>query len=76
MSWEPVGNNVVLKLLKRESLLQADLLTGRAVVIAKSPLNDVLQVGDVVLTPMDYEEIPGEDLVVASIDAITAREVA
>jgi hypothetical protein len=77
MSWEPVGNNVILKLIKIESALQHDLYTGTAVVVAKSPQNDALQVGDKVLTPMDYEEIPGgEGLVVANIDTISAKELA
>ncbi len=75
MAYSPIGNKVVLQRLKVESSL-VDAYNGYSKVIAKSHVNDVLAEGDIVITPYEYQSVPGEDdLIVAAVEDIFAKKV-
>lgn len=74
MNLEPVGDRVILQRLKVQSSLVTDAYTHFAKVVAKSSVNDMLQVGDVVVEPESWIQVPDrEDLIVAKTKHIVAR---
>jgi len=78
MAYSPVGNRVVLELLRVEGdlLTPTTLYTGWAKVIAGSNINFAVSEGDIVLTPHEYQDVPGEKhLIVAKIEDISAKKV-
>lgn len=75
MKLDPVGDRVVLKRLTHGSALLAEpMYTHFCEVVEKSRTNDALQVGDVVIEPERWTQVPGvNDLIVAKTKHISAK---
>lgn len=75
MNLVPVGDRVVLKRLKVQSALVTDgMYTHFCEVVEKSFVNDSLQVGDVVIEPERWTQVPDQpDLIVAKTKHISAK---
>lgn len=76
MKIEPVGDRVVLRRLKLQSTLISEVYTHFCEVVEKSFINDTLQVGDVVIEPERWTQVPDSpDLIVAKTKHISAKRV-